>query len=271
MGTGFSQIEEEIIFLSTVTDLIDSMVNFSILQVVGTSPDAHILFHTATHQRFFNILLVDLLSTCDKHLLGRQISYLEALSNICDHPAFNEGNSVANLRTATDSFVNWLNHEPIVDVWLPSVRADVPLAIPRKTFLKICGNISKHSLLRQSGPAKDLRSLLEASNVSLTLHEAVLALQDFFERFHTDVFNYHASTIAEFLNEIRWGVYEYLLPEYRRSYTPDGGDPPRYSFSYPTELHADVAKTLYWDLMNGIRRKPTVERFTVTKNLKMRY
>lgn len=270
MGTRFSQTEEEVIFLSTVTDLIDSMVNFSILQVVGTSPDAHILFPTATHQRFFNILLVDLLSTCDEHLLGRRIPYLEALNNICDHPTFNEGNSVANLRTATDSFVNWLDHEPIVDVWLPSVSADVPLAMPRKTFLKICGNISKHSLLRQSRLAQELCSLLKPSNVSLKLDEAVLALQDFFERFH-DVFSYHASTIAEFLNEIRWGVYEYLLPEYRRSYTPGAGDPPRYSFSYPTELHADFAKTLYWDLMNGIRRKPIVERFTVTKYLKMRY
>ncbi len=108
--------EEEVIFLSTVTDLIDSMVNFSILQVVGTSPEAQILLHAATHQRFFNILLVDLLSKCDEHLLGRQISYLEALSNICDHPSFNEGNSVATLRTATGSFVKWLNHEPKVDV-----------------------------------------------------------------------------------------------------------------------------------------------------------
>ena len=271
MGTRFSQTEEEVIFLSTITDLIDSMVNFSILQVVGTLPDANILFHTATHQRFFNILLVDLLSTCDKQLLGRRISYLQALRNICNHPTFNEGNSVANLRTATHSFVNWLNHEPIVDVWLPSVSADVPLAIARTTFLKICGNISKHSLLRQSGLARDLRSLLKPSNVSLTLDEAVLALQEFFDRFHRDVFNYHASTIAEHLNEIRWGVYEYLLREYRRSYTPDAGDPPGYSFSYPTELHADFAKTLYWDLMNGIRRKPMVERFTVTKNLTMRY
>ncbi len=113
--------------------------------------------------------------------------------------------------------------------------------------------------------------MLKPSTVSLTLDEAVLALQDFFERFHTNIFNCHASTIAECLNEIRWGVYEYLLPEYRRSYTLDAGDPPGYSFSYPTGLHADFAKTLYWDLMNGIRRKPIVERFTVTKNLKIRY
>lgn len=271
MGTSFSQTEEEVILLSSITDLIDSMVNLSILQVLGTSPNAQILFHTATHQRFFNILLVDLLSTSDKDLVGHQIPYLKALSNLCDHPSFNKGNSVGNLQKATDSFVHWLKHKANVDVWLPSVSADVELAMPREMLLRICGNISKHSLLRQSGPAKNLCSLLKGSNFPLTLDEAVLALQDFFKRFHTDVFNYHASTIAEFLNEIRWGVYEYLLPEYRRSYTPVASDPQRYSFSPPTELQADVAKALYWDLMNRIRRKPILERFTVTKNPAMRY
>ncbi len=93
--------------------------------------------------------------------------------------------------------------------------------------------------------------MLKPSNVSLTLDEAVLALQDFFERFHTNIFNCHASTIAEFLNEIRWGVYEYLLPEYRRSYTLDAGDPPGYSFSYPTGLHW-AARGLRQDAILGL-------------------
>src|SRR5215218_1142153 len=44
--------------------------------------------------------------------------------------------------------------------------------------------------------------------------DALLALADFYEKFHTDILNYHASTIAEFLNNIRWGIYEYLQPEF---------------------------------------------------------
>jgi hypothetical protein len=36
-------------------------------------------------------------------------------------------------------------------------------------------------------------------------------LDDFYERFHKDILNYHSSTIAEFLNNIRWGIYEYWL------------------------------------------------------------
>jgi hypothetical protein len=154
---------------------------------------------------------------------------------------------------------------------LPAADADTQLAVPRKTFLKICGNISKHSILRQSGPARELQDLLERSGVSLSLDEAVLALEDFYERFHTDIFNYHASTIAEFLNEIRWGVFEYLKPEYLRSYTPQGGDPPRYSYSYPAGVCAKLPRAFYWELMNDVRRKPIVERFVVTRYLKMRY
>lgn len=271
MATDFSPIEEEVIFLKAITELIDSMVNFAVLQVVGTSPEANILFHSATHQCFFNILLVDLLSTSDKQIVGRQISYLSALGAICEHPNFDIKNSVEHLRAATKSFREWLEFEPVVEVWFPSADADTHIAVPRKTFLRICGNISKHSILRQSGPARELREALEKSGVSLSLDEAVLALEDFYERFHTDIFNYHASAIAEFLNEIRWGIFEYLKPEYRRSYTPKGGDSPMYSYSYPTGVSAKLPRAFYWELMNDVRRRPIVEPFVVTKYLKMRY
>jgi hypothetical protein len=271
MATSYSKIEVEVIFLRAITDLIDSMVNFAVFQVVGMSPDANILFHTSTHQKLFNILLVDLLSTSDKRLVGRQVSYLDALRGICNQPSFDVASSIANLRSAVASFTDWLSFEPTVDVWLPSADSEVQLTLPRSTFIRICGNVSKHSILRQSRPAEELRALLEQAGVSLTLDGAVLALEDFFERFHTDIFNYHASRIAELLNEIQWGVYDYLLPEYQRSYVYEGGAMRKYHFCYPDEVRSDLAKSLYWDLMNWIRRKPIVERFAVTKYLKMRY
>jgi hypothetical protein len=105
----------------------------------------------------------------------------------------------------------------------------------------------------------------------LSLDEAVLALEDFYERFHTDILNYHGSTIAEFLNGIRWGVHEYLLPEFRRSFTPRGGDPTRYEYLYPDGVSTKLGKALYWDLMNRVRGRPYLERFQVTRHLKLRY
>ena len=271
MATSYSKTEEEVIFLRTITDLIDSMVNFEVFQIVGTSPAANILFHTATHQKLFNILLVDLLSTSDRRLVGRQVSYLDALREICNQPIFDVTGSIANLRSAVASFTDWLSFEPTVDIWLPSANSEVPLTLPRSTFIRICGNVSKHSILRQSRPAEELRKMLDKAGVSLTLNGAVLALEDFFERFHKDIFNYHASRIAELLNEIQWGMYDYLLPEYQRSYVYEGGAMMKYHFCYPDEVRSDLAKSLYWDLMNWIRRKPIVERFTVTESLKKRY
>lgn len=271
MTTPYSKAEEEIIFLRAITDLIDSMVNFSIFQVVGESPDANILFHTSTHQKLFNILLVDLLSASDKRLVRRQVSYLDALRGICNQPSFDVNGSIANLQSAVAAFTEWLAFEPTVDVWLPSANSEVKLTLPRSAFIRICGNVSKHSILRQSRPAEELRALLDRAGVSLTLDGSVLALEDFFERFHSDIFNYHASRIVELLNEIQWGAYNYLLPEYQRSYVYEGGAMKKYHFCYPDEVQSDLAKSLYWDLMNWIRREPIIKMFTVTKYLKMRY
>ncbi len=157
-------------------------------------------------------------------------------------------------------------------VWSPSPDSELQVTLSRETFIRICGNVSKHSLLRQSRPAAKLKSLFEKAGASsLTLDEAVLAMEEFYERFHTDIFNYHASTIAEMLNEIQWAVYEYLRPEYERSYVSDGGSPQKYHFLYPEEVRLSLPRALYWDLMNWVRRGPIVPRFTVTKYLKMRY
>jgi hypothetical protein len=271
MTASYSKTEVEVIFLRAITDLIDSMVNLSIFQIIGESPTANILFHTSTHQKLFNILLVDLLSKPDERLVGRDLSYLDALREICNQPSFDVNGSIAKLESAVASFADWLALERTVNVWLPSTASEVKLTLSRSTFIRICGNVSKHSILRQSHPAKELRTMLGQAGVSLSLDGAVLALEDFYERFHYDIFNYHASTIAELLNEIQWGAYDHLMPEYQRSYVYEEGAMMKYHFCYPEEVQSDLAKSLYWDLMNWIRRKPIVERFTVTNYLKMRY
>ncbi len=271
MDTGYSKTEVEVIFLRVITDLIDSMVNLSLFEVVGESPTANILFYASPHQKLFNILLVDLLSDSDKRLVGCELSYPDALLGICNQPNFDLDGSIGNLRSAVSTFTDWLAVEPTVDVWFPSLEYEVKLTLPRRTFIRICGNVSKHSILRQSRPAKELRVLLEKGGVPLTPDSALLVLKDFYERFHVDILNYHASRIVELLYEILWGVYDYLLPEYQRSYVDEGGSPRKYHFRYPDEVRSNLAQSLYWDLMNWIRRKPIIRKFTVTKYLKMRY
>jgi hypothetical protein len=121
------------------------------------------------------------------------------------------------------------------------------------------------------GVAVQLRDTLAATNLCITLDDALLALADFYERFHTDILAYHASTIAEFLNNIRWGIYEYLQPEFKRSIVWKSREPPNYGYTYPKDVTAEFAKRCYWDLMNEVRSPPYVRRFQVTRWLKLRY
>ena len=139
------------------------------------------------------------------------------------------------------------------------------------SFLKMCGNISKLNFLRLISVAEELKKILSRSGVSVELDEALLALDDFYQWFHTDILNYHASTIAEFLNNIRWGIYEYLQPEFKRSIVWESRDPPKYRYTYPKGVTSGLAQAYYWDIMNEVRSPPYVRRFQVTKWLKLRY
>lgn len=121
MSLNLNRIEEEVIFLNSIKGQIDSMVNYEMLKIYGSNPEANILFETSTHQRFFNIALVDFLSYSDKKAPVRRNSYLGALREISENPNFNVENSIVALQQATQSFCDWLNQEVEVDAWLASI------------------------------------------------------------------------------------------------------------------------------------------------------
>ena len=131
--------------------------------------------------------------------------------------------------------------------------------------------MTKHSFLRSVGSAEELRSLLVSAGYGVTLDQSLLALGDFYERFHTNILNYHTSTLAEFLNNLRWSIYEYLRPERKASVRSEGGKSPAYHYVVPAAIKSDFARTCYWDLMNDVRSEPYMRRFAVTKWLKLRY
>ena len=229
------------------------------------------MFKSITHQRFFNVILADFLSITDKRGPVQQTSYLAALRSISNNPQFDVNGSVTLLRQATNEFKDWLEQIVEVDVWLPSIENEATLNISRFDFLKMTGNISKHNYLRAVGVAEELKKALENAGVSVDRNDALLALADFYERFHTDILNYHSSTIAEFLNNTRWGIYEYLQPEFERSIVWESGNPPMYRYTYAEGINSGFAKICYWELMNEVRREPCMRKFKVTKWLKQRY
>lgn len=271
MTIRLNAIEEEVILLKAIKEIIDSMVNLEVLELKGSDPDTEISFQSITHQRFFNIILVDFLSQTDKGAFVRQTSYLGALRLISQNPSFNTNNSVALLREATHEFVDWLEQKVDVPTRLPSIDTETTLNLSRITFLKMCGDISKHNFLRAVGVAEELRDGLAEGGVSIGLDDALLALTDFYERFHTDILNYHGGTFAGFLNSIRWGIYEYLQPEFQRSIVWENTDPPKYRYTYPNGVTTRFAQECYWELMNEVRSPPHIRRFEVTKWLKLRY
>jgi hypothetical protein len=266
-----NSIEEEVVFLKAIYDLIDSMVNFEMLSVVGGDPYSSVMFKSSTHHELFMILLTDFLSQTDKDAPIKQNSYVGALKSITANPYFNVETSVDSLREATTRFSCWLDEQVPIEVWLPTISKQTILKISRIPFIKMCGNIAKHNFLRLVGVATQFQEALRQSGVSVNLHEALLTLDDFYQRFGADILRYHGSTLAEFLNNIRWGIYEYLRPEFQRSYTRLDGDPPKYEYKYPASVGDEFAKECYWNLMNDVRSTPYLPRFEVPKVLKLSF
>jgi hypothetical protein len=266
-----SRVEEEVVFLKAVNDIIDGMVNYEMLALHQNAHTGSVLFQTGTHQRLFNILLVDFLSRSDKRAPVEQTSFLGALRLIITDPQFDVEDSVAALRKSTLACGAWLDHETPVTVWFPSLDKEVELRLPRVSYLKMCGNIAKHDLLRLVSVADELQSALAKCDVEVDRDGALLALGDFYERFHTDILNYHGSTVVKLLNDVRWGIHEYLLPEFKCSYTQEGCTPPLYKYTYPAGITNEFARQRYWDLMNDIRRKPFLPKFEVADSLRSLY
>ncbi len=247
------------------------MVNFEVMDLLGNDPDSNILFKTMTHMRFFNIVLVDFLSTTDPKSPVQKKPYLTGLGDILSNPKFNVDGSINFLKHSIEEFQNWLEQVVEVEVWLPTIEKNVKLNIKRFDFIKMTGNISKHNFLRLGQIAEMLRKFLATSGIAVDINKSMLLLPEFYERFHTDIFNYHGSTIAEYLNNIRWGIYEYLQPEFQKSIICEEGNPPKYRYTYPEGVKSEFAKACYWDLMNEIRNPPCVRKFNVTKYLKLSY
>lgn len=269
----FNNTEKEVIILKAVQELINSMVNYSIFDVFGTNPDVDVWFKTEIHQKYFNIILVDFLSCFDDNFLGEKLSYLEALQLICKSPNFNKNNSINSLTLSTKEFVDWLRKEVLIKkIWLPAKNIETDLSIKRIEFIKICGNISKHNFSRLSGVVRDLIEIFKRNKINLSNEDILLILGEFYEWFHTNIFAYHSSAIAEFLNNIRWGIYEYLQPEFQRSIVFENTEhPQKYHYTYPADVKIEFAKNCYWDVMNEVRSKPYMNKFQVTHFLKMRY
>lgn len=232
----FTTVESEVVGLWVASGSLDSMVNHALLKLVGDVGVKEVRFETSTHQQLFNILLLDFLETVDVTLTGKKGSCLEVLERACRTASFDENGSVELLRKSVDALRTWLDTEITVDTSFPSINQRLDLKIQRRESIYICGNISKHNLARLSGAAKRLKDILGRHDVTVVYVKALHVLDDFYVRFHEDIFEYHSTVIAELLNNARWGIHDYLSPEYLGEKVQDANDPTKHSYRYPEDL-----------------------------------
>jgi hypothetical protein len=273
-----SPVEQEIIVLKGVWDMIDGMVNFGVFCKPKRLHDTNLMFEDAQNRRLFAVLLVDFLSQPKPGSFGlpsappgapaSDTTFLFFLREIARRPLL--GPDAAALSAVVDAFADWLDEAgDFPGTWLPSLNAPIDLKVQRIAFLKTCGDIAKHTFARLDGRVKTIQKIMADNGRPVDDPEAYALIDEFQAVFHDDVLIYHSSTIAEFLNEIRWAIYDYLLPEFHRSY--EGEDFPLYRFIAPADCANPLPVRLHWDLMNDMRREPYFPRFTVTKSLKGRY
>ena len=283
-----NKIEREAIILNSAWKMIDEMVNGTLFMKIDHARPAHLMFKTRQHSRLFIILLGDFLSEirafkgdpvpfglkkAPSNARPSNLTFLFHLRQVCEGPRL--GVDSTSLSECIEAFADWLEGDFVVSgVNLPDIDVVADLRVERFRYIKMCGDIAKHNLARLSTNVRHLRKLLETAGHAVSEQDAYLAIDNFFEWFAEDIFIYHSSQIAEFLNNIRWAIFEYLQPEYRRSWhltdkaTPDLSI---YGYHIPDEITETVARAMYWDVMNRVRAKPYIKPFVISDAFKQRY
>ncbi|MGD0191024.1 MAG: hypothetical protein ABSD74_09810 [Rhizomicrobium sp.] len=279
----FTELEQEVIVLNAVWGMIDDMVNPSMFVTVGSddSDVTELRPRTTAHKQLFNILLRDFLSVPDAAAFDlpkppdgsplTEKTYLFYLKRICERPQL-DSSKVFELREHTNTFVDWLSTDCVVEnVWFPSIDTSANLKVQRIAFITICGNIAKHSFAGLSRDSKLIAKTLSENGINLDDEQRFLIIPEFYEWFHENIFSYHLNALAEFLNNLRWGIHAYLEEVWMRAYAKDDPAATKYRYEYPDHCTHVLPQSMFWDLMNRVLRKPSMPRFNVTPFLKMRY
>ncbi len=125
-------MEKEVLILKSSIQMINNIVNRSVLTLHHSDPESEICAKTSTDQLYFNIILVDFLSSPDVLISDKKSSYLEALKKLCASPSFNFNNSIDPLKHAVSDFSAWLSKSVVINkMWFPNINIEIDLKIER--------------------------------------------------------------------------------------------------------------------------------------------
>ena len=278
-------VEQEAIILNAGWEMIDNMVNWAMI-VKFDEPLRNVMFESFQHARLCNILLGDFLSDlkafkqkpppfglrpAPSDAVASDLTFLFYLRQVCADPRL--GSDVSALHRAVEDFAAWLEHEfTAKGVNLSSVNVVADIKIPRWRYLKICGDIAKHHIARLETNAAHIRRLITASGHPISEQDSYLAINDFYEWFHSNIFIAHASAIADFLNNIRTAIHAYARAEFARAYIrTDRPFEGMYNYDVPSAIAQPIARAMYWDLMNRMRAGLYMQPFAISDYLKSIY
>ncbi|NLX74324.1 MAG: hypothetical protein GXZ13_00490 [Synergistaceae bacterium] len=164
----------------------------------------------------------------------------------------------------------WLKYKTPINLWLPTLDLEADIKVSRLDLIEISGNHCKHNLSRLTRVSKLIHKILNNNNNenSVSLEKIPLALDDFRTHLQDNYFIYYGTYLSEMLNNIRWGIQNYLQPTYKVSYKKDDYNDMKYSYEYPAQITQEIPRQWFWRLMNNIRTGPPIKKFTCARYLK---
>jgi hypothetical protein len=265
--------EIEILYMQAALASINEAVNNDKIELRGKGYEKEVWFKTSNHQAVYSILLVDFLSKPDNTFFSAVEPIIKFLKFEENQPHFNFSQSVSELKSTAVNFDNWLSGEIVIEkLWLPSINLECDLKITRKELLEISGTTLKHNFFKLSRQAKRVQNILNRNGHAVSDQDIFPVFDDFNEYIRSGGFlTYMGQTVVEFLNNLRSDIHDYLSVEYSMSIREDKSEQGKYSYRYPDFVKSSFGQTMYWDLMNQVRKGPYMERFVIPSYMKMRY
>ena len=266
-----TQAEFETVALCVGVEAIDDTINYAILDLRSDVGGSEVVFQSSIHRDLFLIRILDFATEkADPKLTGTPGSCLDSLIAVTAVASFDCQGSVNSLKHSTNALKEWLDGTTHYEMWLPSLDLDTSLSIQRSTLLRISANQAKHNLSRLTGVSKTVKSALLENGYDIPVEQIPLALDDFREHLHNDYFPFYCTWLTEMMNNIRWGIYDYLFPQFVVSYRSPSGGSPAYSFEIPPSVTSELHRKWFWRLMNKTREKPYLPRFRAPEHMKKR-
>lgn len=261
----YNPVETETIGLCIALEAVSDLANHDLLDLgnVDSLPgEAEVRFPSRAHQQLFLIRLVDFAKEGgDQTLTGITGSCLAVLLAACESKSFDRDESINCLRGPVHALNDWLKSKTSLRLWLPTLNLEANLVVPRIEFLYIAGNQAKHNLSRLTAISKHIVKTLKEHGHDVSPEHIPLALEDFREHLQEDYFAYYGTWLAELLNNVRWGLQEYLAPTFRTSYYKVPDEELRYEYRFPDSVTNPIAREWFWRLMNHVRTGPYLKKF----------